>query len=310
MLISSVTALCGEQRNAGYGFSHLPRLLAWSLEADFFSWHCSEKDQVKLNYFAQIISVLFYIIIHPNLSLFFCLSYYSGGLSNWLYHVSLPGGEQASRGNEPSQVLLRLYGEIHGDEQGVEGLITESVIFTLLSERKLGPRLHGVFPGGRIEEYIPVSYHTCIHKKLCWYKSVYWEIISCSLWWATRCSPCTNPPRPLLQARPLKTAELADPKLSPMIAEKMAEIHSMNVPISKEPNWLWDTMNRWVFHPPLQNILGLGVYQFFIYIYPYRWLQNVMVTLRDPAPHTNSQNAHIISHLVKVDLAAEVKWIK
>ncbi|KAE8744969.1 hypothetical protein FOCC_FOCC008381 [Frankliniella occidentalis] len=164
----------------------------------------------------------------------------SGGLSNWLYHVSLPGGEQAPRGSEPSQVLLRLYGEIHGGEQGVEGLITESVIFTLLSERRLGPRLHGIFPGGRIEEYIP--------------------------------------------ARPLKTAELADPKLSPMIAEKMAEIHSMNVPISKEPNWLWDTANR--------------------------WLQNVMVTLCDPAPHTNAQNAHIISRLTKLDLAAEVKWLK
>jgi choline/ethanolamine kinase len=28
----------------------------------------------------------------------------------------------------------------------------------LLSERKLGPKLHGVFPGGRIEEFIPVSF--------------------------------------------------------------------------------------------------------------------------------------------------------
>lgn len=32
----------------------------------------------------------------------------------------------------------------------------DSVIFTLLSERRLGPRLHGVFSGGRIEEFIPV----------------------------------------------------------------------------------------------------------------------------------------------------------
>lgn len=86
MLISFVTALCGEQRNAGYGFSHLPRLLAWSLEADFFSWYCSEKDQVKLHYFAQIISVLFYIIIHPNLSLFF-LSFL---LQWWFKQLALP----------------------------------------------------------------------------------------------------------------------------------------------------------------------------------------------------------------------------
>jgi choline/ethanolamine kinase len=34
--------------------------------------------------------------------------------------------------------------------------VNESVIFTLLSERKLGPKLMGVFNGGRLEEYIPV----------------------------------------------------------------------------------------------------------------------------------------------------------
>ena len=81
---------------------------------------------------------------------------YSGGLSNWLYHVSLPE-THPPKSSEPSQVLLRLYGQIHGSERALEGLITESVIFTLLSERRLGPKLHGVFPGGRIEEYIPVS---------------------------------------------------------------------------------------------------------------------------------------------------------
>jgi choline/ethanolamine kinase len=102
---------------------------------------------------------------------------------------------------EPRQVLLRLYGQMHG-EGALEGIITESVIFTLLSERRLGPKLHGIFPGGRIEEYIP--------------------------------------------ARPLLTKELADPVLSSLIAEKMAQIHSMQVPISKEPTWLWDTVDKWL----------------------------------------------------------------
>ncbi|XP_014474051.1 PREDICTED: choline/ethanolamine kinase isoform X2 [Dinoponera quadriceps] len=124
----------------------------------------------------------------------------SGGLSNWLYNVELPEGTTPVRG-EPRQVLLRLYGQVHG-ERALEGLITESVIFTLLSERKLGPKLHGVFPGGRIEEYIP--------------------------------------------ARPLLTKELADPTLSLMIAEKLGQIHMMQIPISKEPTWLWDTMNKWL----------------------------------------------------------------
>lgn len=48
------------------------------------------------------------------------------------------------------------------------------------------------------------------------------------------------------QARPLKTKELVDPEISSIIAEKMAQIHSLDVPISKEPTWLWDTMNRWM----------------------------------------------------------------
>lgn len=26
----------------------------------------------------------------------------------------------------------------------------------------------------------------------------------------------------------------------------MAQIHSLDVPISKEPTWLWDTMRRWM----------------------------------------------------------------
>lgn len=52
-------------------------------------------------------------------------------------------------------MLLRIYGRTHG-EQALETVLTDTVVFTLLSERKLGPKLHGIFPGGRIEQYIPV----------------------------------------------------------------------------------------------------------------------------------------------------------
>lgn len=55
---------------------------------------------------------------------------------------------------EPSQVLLRMYGQLLDQN---ETKITDSVITMLLSERKLGPKLYGIFPGGRLEEYIPVS---------------------------------------------------------------------------------------------------------------------------------------------------------
>ncbi|KAJ8928931.1 hypothetical protein NQ314_018439 [Rhamnusium bicolor] len=78
-----------------------------------------------------------------------------GGLSNLLYHVSLPDSlwKGSTFQDEPREVLIRVYGQTHG-EGALEALITESVIFTLLSERGLGPKLHGIFPGGRIEQYI------------------------------------------------------------------------------------------------------------------------------------------------------------
>lgn len=82
-----------------------------------------------------------------------------GGLSNILYLCSLPSTHTPLNG-EPSQVLLRMYGQIHaqGETNGQETTtITDSVIFMLLSERKLGPKLYGIFPGGRLEEYIHVS---------------------------------------------------------------------------------------------------------------------------------------------------------
>ncbi|XP_058684161.1 choline/ethanolamine kinase-like isoform X2 [Poecile atricapillus] len=75
----------------------------------------------------------------------------SGGLSNLLYKCSLPE-RIPSVGDEPRQVLLRVYGAIL---QGVDSLVLESVMFAILAERSLGPRLFGVFPQGRLEQYIP-----------------------------------------------------------------------------------------------------------------------------------------------------------
>ncbi|XP_015035509.2 uncharacterized protein [Drosophila pseudoobscura] len=102
---------------------------------------------------------------------------------------------------EPREVLLRIYGQTHGDH-ALESMITESVVFALLSERNFGPKLHGIFPGGRIEQYLP--------------------------------------------ARALATAELAEQRILLKVAEKMGEIHSLNIPMSKEPDWIWNCMQRWV----------------------------------------------------------------
>lgn len=40
--------------------------------------------------------------------------------------------------------------------QGVDSLVLESVMFAILAERTLGPKLYGIFPEGRLEQYIPV----------------------------------------------------------------------------------------------------------------------------------------------------------
>ncbi|XP_041780494.1 choline kinase A2 isoform X3 [Anopheles merus] len=222
----------------------------------------------------------------------------SGGLSNFLYYVSLPehhyygnnnnnnsGGKKSHpnsrRGSfatdhhtatktatkarngskrarkdsgasllEPKEVLLRIYGQTHG-EHALETMLTESVVFTLLSERKLGPKLHGIFPGGRIEQYIP--------------------------------------------ARALLTAELSDAKISLKVAEKMAAIHSMDIPVSKEPDWIWNTMARW-----LKGIAG-----------------TLETMERDRANGnvkksggTGDQSGEEASIITTMDLAGEVEWLR
>uniref|UniRef100_UPI00358F70EF choline kinase alpha-like isoform X3 n=1 Tax=Myxine glutinosa TaxID=7769 RepID=UPI00358F70EF len=80
----------------------------------------------------------------------FSISTVSGGLSNRLYLCSLPPG-MISVANEPRVVLLRIYGRIL---QGESSVILESVMFAILAERSLGPKLYGVFPEGRLEEFV------------------------------------------------------------------------------------------------------------------------------------------------------------
>ncbi|XP_026313885.1 choline/ethanolamine kinase isoform X2 [Hyposmocoma kahamanoa] len=188
----------------------------------------------------------------------------SGGLSNFIYYVALPddmskfyrnrlpstGSEteqstltrQMSEnvGDEPKQVLLRIYGQVHG-ERAMDAIVTESVIFTLLSERRLGPKLHGVFSGGRIEEFI--------------------------------------------HARPLLTKELGEPALSMKIAEKAAAIHSMEVPLSKEPYWMWKTMNKWLKTVKEER-------------------------LANGAKGKNEQENEIIKRFKTIEFDKEIEWLK
>ncbi|KAI7802388.1 choline kinase alpha [Triplophysa rosa] len=99
----------------------------------------------------------------------FQISIIRGGLSNKLFLCSLPEN-QPSLGGEPRNILLRLYGQIlqmscnKGDSrqsdienhfQGADAMVLESVMFAILAERELGPKLYGIFPQGRLEQFVP-----------------------------------------------------------------------------------------------------------------------------------------------------------
>ncbi|XP_075905318.1 choline/ethanolamine kinase-like [Nelusetta ayraudi] len=81
----------------------------------------------------------------------FQVSIVRGGLSNQLYLCSLPGHVKSVR-EEPRQVFLRVFGPTTQREDSVA---LESVTFTILAERSLGPKLYGIFPEGRLEQYMP-----------------------------------------------------------------------------------------------------------------------------------------------------------
>lgn len=79
---------------------------------------------------------------------------YSGGLSNHLYICTLPDDVKTLK-NEPHRVLVRIYGDIIREDHNMA--LTDAVVFALLAEKRIGPKLHGVFPDGRIEEFVEVG---------------------------------------------------------------------------------------------------------------------------------------------------------
>ncbi|CAJ0566655.1 unnamed protein product, partial [Mesorhabditis spiculigera] len=126
------------------------------------------------------------------------ISRIKGGMSNMLFLCKLSERHRPIR-NEPDKVLLRVYFNPETESH----LVAESVIFTLLSERHLGPKLYGIFSGGRLEEYIP--------------------------------------------SRPLSCREISLPHMSGKIAKRLAKVHTLEVPIWKEPDYLCDALDRWLY---------------------------------------------------------------
>lgn len=83
----------------------------------------------------------------------------SGGLSNYLYLCSIPNEIDALQ-NEPKQVVLRIYGENHHNNSSI--LLKDVVICALMSDKGFGPKLYGIFPQGRLEEFLKST--QLIHK--------------------------------------------------------------------------------------------------------------------------------------------------
>lgn len=78
-----------------------------------------------------------------------------GGLSNYLYVATLKANASDFSSTIPTKVFIRVYGELL--RSNMNSIILDAVLFALLSEKRLGPKLYGVFPGGRIEEFVEVS---------------------------------------------------------------------------------------------------------------------------------------------------------
>uniref|UniRef100_A0A672I2J8 Ethanolamine kinase n=1 Tax=Salarias fasciatus TaxID=181472 RepID=A0A672I2J8_SALFA len=152
----------------------------------------------------------------------FHISVIRGGLSNRLFLCSLPPSVRPV-GDEPRSVLLRLYGAIL---QGAEAMVLESVMFAILAERELGPKLYGIFPQGRLEQYVPVSRRAAAA-----------ALQGAAVFTLLRWCP---------QSRKLETGELSDRGISAEVAQKMARFHGMRMPFNKEPRWLFGTMDKYL----------------------------------------------------------------
>uniref|UniRef100_A0A0N4ZBF9 Choline/ethanolamine kinase n=1 Tax=Parastrongyloides trichosuri TaxID=131310 RepID=A0A0N4ZBF9_PARTI len=73
----------------------------------------------------------------------------TGGLSNLIFKIDLPDYVKPVA-FEPRCALIRIHGT-----SSQSALIIDTIIFTILSERNMGPKLYGIFSDGRIEEYVP-----------------------------------------------------------------------------------------------------------------------------------------------------------
>ena len=61
------------------------------------------------------------------------------------------------------------------------------------------------------------------------------------------------------QARNLRREELQDHKVMDAVARKCAYVHTLDVPIVKEPTWMWDTLSKWAHRLLKQSCADLDM---------------------------------------------------
>lgn len=90
-----------------------------------------------------------------------------------------------------------------------------------------------------------------------------------------------------MQARSLKTSELSDSQISMKIAEKMGQIHSLHIPVSKEAEWIFNTLNRWFNH-----------------------IDTIINDMQNNNNNEDNKFLELQKQLNKIDLRQETNWLK
>lgn len=84
---------------------------------------------------------------------------YRGGFVNRLYVCE--NQKVTSGSQEVKHVILRLYGGKMVDKSEnafkAYGEVGEVLVYYIMAQEGLGPQIYGVFSGGRVEQYLPVS---------------------------------------------------------------------------------------------------------------------------------------------------------
>ncbi|KAK2569441.1 Aryl hydrocarbon receptor nuclear translocator-like protein 1 [Acropora cervicornis] len=185
-----------------------------------------------------------------------------GGLTNELYICTIPGN-YSTNNKEKKQVVLRIYGPLYDDlVSSSSALISDIVVFALLSERNVGPKLYAIFPEGRLEE--------------------------------------------LVNGKSLRREEMAQPDISVRIAQRMAEYHRLELPLCKEPDFMWNTMQGWCqdveeMHLNEQDkAVILAKVREMDLVQEYLFLRNYLEKLTFPGPVTFCHNDVQEGNILKV----------